>query len=62
LPPPLQGDHLVDGVLVPGEDPGDEAVGYALDEVPANLAAHQGAHFVGLDDDARQDQLRSRKH
>jgi hypothetical protein len=44
-------DHLVDGVLVPGEDPGDEAVGYALDEVPANLAAHQGAQFVGLDDD-----------
>jgi len=31
--------------------PGDEAVGYALDEVPADLGAHQGARLVGLDDD-----------
>src|SRR5712692_2857285 len=44
-------DDLVDDVPVPGEDAGDEAVGDALDEVAANLAAHQGARLVGLDGD-----------
>src|SRR5260370_39350621 len=31
--------------------PGDEAVGDALDQVPADLAAHQDARFVRLDGD-----------
>src|SRR5690349_25127396 len=44
-------DYLVDDVPVPGEDARDEAVGDALDEVPANLAAHQRARLVGLDGD-----------
>src|SRR6266516_6805105 len=44
-------DYLVDDVPVPGEDAGDETVGDALDEVPADLAAHQGARLVGLDGD-----------
>jgi hypothetical protein len=35
-------------VAVPGEDAGDEPVGDALDQVPADLTAHQGARFVGL--------------
>src|SRR5205814_4018180 len=42
-------DYLVDDVPVPGEDARNETVGDALDEVPANLAAHQGARLVGLD-------------
>jgi hypothetical protein len=35
-------DYLVDDVPVPGEDAGDEAVGDALDEVPADLAQQSG--------------------
>src|SRR5258708_26166186 len=41
----------MDEVRVPGEDAGDEAVGDALDQVPADLAAHQDARFVRLDGD-----------
>src|SRR5450755_3071702 len=44
-------DYLVDHVPVPGEDTGNESVGDALDEVPADLAAHQDARLVGLDGD-----------
>src|SRR5208282_3874413 len=41
-------DYLVDDLPVPGEDAGDEAVGDALDQVPADLAAHQDARLVRL--------------
>src|SRR5271165_4402358 len=41
-------DYLVDDVPVPGEDAGDEAVGDALDQVPADFAAHQEARLVRL--------------
>src|SRR6266567_4168779 len=44
-------DYLIDEVPVPGEDAGDEAVGDALDQVPADLAAHQQARLVRLDGD-----------
>src|SRR5690348_18478170 len=44
-------DYLVDEVPVPGEDARDEAVGDALDQVPAGLAAHQQARLVRLDGD-----------
>ena len=36
-------DDLIDHLAVPGEDAGNEAVGDALDEVLADLSAHQRA-------------------
>jgi hypothetical protein len=36
-------DYFIDNLPVPGEDAGDEAVRDALDEMPADLAAHQRA-------------------
>jgi len=44
-------DYLIDDVPVPCEDAWDKTVGDAFDEVPADLAAHQGARLVGLDGD-----------
>jgi hypothetical protein len=44
--------YLIDNVPVPGEDARDEAVGDALDEVPADLATQEGARLVGLDSES----------
>jgi hypothetical protein len=43
--------YLVDDVPVRGEGTGDEAVGDALDQVPADFAAHQETRLVRLDGD-----------
>src|SRR6476659_967437 len=44
-------DQGVDVAAVAGDDAGHEAVGDAFDQVPANLATHQGAGLVGFDRD-----------